>query len=329
MAIGQRPYIYVLASSGLLLLVFLFVVFASKEKYDLRAAPDLLSDLPTFSSIDFFGEEISSSDMLGRLSLVLFIDPRSDEQVLVLQRATKDLNQDEVNILIFLEEENDQIFDIFMEEIEVALGSIILVTDNYKKYKKLFKNLPCCEPYFFFNEKGELTSYGINRNLLDVGNLKSFFYTNGSPKNIEVIKAGVSIDENELIKPLKYILVKERGYDKFLFSMFNGICTGCRSFEIFNRIRKATRTFDSVYSVVILSSEFSSNDVNNLKSRFNVECSVINADLELCEVWEHLSAEYGRDELNNIVFLADRAGKVLRVLNKDDPDDFFLSLKEY
>ena len=88
-------------------------LFISRERNDLAGELELLSSLPTFSSIDNFGEKVESSAMIGRPTLVMFINPRSSEQELTIHRAVEDLSEDEVNILVFLEGEEDGYTNVY------------------------------------------------------------------------------------------------------------------------------------------------------------------------------------------------------------------------
>jgi hypothetical protein len=123
-----------------------------------------------------------------------------------------------------------------MENIRDVLGSITLVTENYQEYKKQFRNLSCCEPYFIFDANGELISYGLNKNLLDRVSLKSYFNKSSFRHYIEIIRAGISIDDNELLKSLKYVFEREGTHNFVLIYMFNDICSGCSSGKILNKV---------------------------------------------------------------------------------------------
>ena len=106
--------------------------------------------------------------------------------------------------------------------------------------------------------------------------------------------------------------------------MFNDICNLCLSGQTINNLKKSYETNkNSSYFLIILSDNFCEDDIINFKQLLKIKFLAIRADVKLACKWNQLMEEFGPSKLNNIVFLTDKKGKIISLMNPRGQDKFF------
>ena len=211
------------------------------------------------------------------------------------------------------------------------MGRFSLITEEYEEFKQLFAIPECCEQFMIFDLEGDLLvneniyieSYKVVRNLLNK-KLKGIDYS-----ITKYLPANSNIRNYKWLEQISAIQ-QSRDEEYYLISMFIEICSGCSSGSIMERLKKThLEKKEFIYHLAFVPKSFTENDINNLKSEFNLRFTIVNADEQFNNKWNQLIEEYGQSNLTNIVFLIDKAGTVLRTMdgNCSCIEEFFSHIK--
>jgi len=295
--------------------------------------------LPEFSSTDIFGKTINTSLLKGKKAFIQFIDPKSESQIEVLKRVCQGFKDEESTITVFIKDSEGHMFERFMDEIRFALGDISIITENYDKYKNIFKVPPCCETFNLFNEKGKLIASDLNRELYYEKDIRIYLNRLVEKKNRVIkkkkffvsnyIKLGENVKNNDFLKPLAKVIEGEEYFDYYVMSMFDNVCTACQTGKLINRLKELHKLDSTyIYFLIILSDNYNENDINNFKTHLKISIPVIRADKQLSNNWNQLMKEFSNIELNNIIFLMDKKGKIIKLMEPDNREEFFSYLSK-
>jgi hypothetical protein len=315
------------------MLVVTFIIITSRVvKPTKEVQGSVPPTFPDFSINDIFGRSFHASDFRGKYIYVQFIDPKHKQQMQQIRSIYNRLyKRDDINILVFVKNEEEQYLAEFLEASNLFIQDIIVVIDNYEKYKTLFRSPTCCETFYLFDDAGNSLISGQDWKL----------HKNKILTRLDGLKKGADFSIRKIIKPddnIKNIgwlsqiidlINQEESHEFYIISMFNEICTSCLTGKILNQLKKSyedNRT--SNYFIVFLSDDFTENDLRNFKKLNNIKCRVIRANKKMATRWRELADEWGKDHLNNIVFKLDETGEIVHVLNLEMPGMFFYHLNE-
>ena len=109
--------------------------------------------------------------------------------------------------------------------------------------------------------------------------------------------------------------------------MFTDVCRDCLSGGLINELKKKSKLYhNSTLFLVILSDDFSTTDMANFKEITKIDIPILKAEGELKKKWNALKKEYGIFQLNNIVFLMNRNGKILNVMERNLWQEYFINV---
>jgi len=282
--------------------------------------------LPEFTAVDIFGNSVSTRDLERKNVFIQFIDPNSESQRKALRKICKNFKNEEFIIVVFVKDSESQVFDRFMDEIRFAIGHIFLITDDYKKYKKIFKASPCCETFSLFDCSGNLILTDLNWKLLinDTMALLRRFNGNKELSLFNYIKSGKNIKDLVGFKYISETIKKERDYNYFLISMFTNICMDCPSGRLIDQLKKSYELLNnSIFYLAVLSSNYEDNDIDNLKTLLKIKFPVVKADDNLLKKWNELTLGAKESKKSNIVFLLNNIGEIIKVIEPNNYKEFF------
>ena len=325
---GSRIRLLIAGVFVLILAALAFYNNQEKVKYTVpnNAATPPLQSLPEFSAVDIFGDKISTANIKGKNVFIQFIDPKSESQNESLKRIYRDFKNEKLIIMVFLKDSNSHIFDRFMDEMRFAFGNITIITEKYEDYKKTFNAPSCCEKFYLFNESGNLIASGLNWRLYTSETLGLFGNMEIRKKFsiLNFIKPGENINNISWFTQVVEIIRKDSKYNNYIISMFNELCNTCLNGQIINNLMKSyEENHGSSYYLIMLSDNFSENDINNFKKFLKIRFPVVIAEESLSAKWYQLAEEFGKSKLNNLVFFINRNGDILSLMDPHNQDDFF------
>ncbi|MFQ6084521.1 MAG: hypothetical protein ACE5WD_14360, partial [Candidatus Aminicenantia bacterium] len=201
---------------------------------------------------------------------------------------------------------------------EINLNDIVVVNNDYDKLKSIFNSPPCCGTYYLFNGSGAVVDTGKNNIGYERG-VKVFLKQ--LIKN-EYFSISDFIMANENIKNISWFnhvakILEKEDNDYFIISLFTSYCGSCKSKLIIDFLKEIyNKNHESVYILVILNGDFYNlDDIKSLQSQSRVNFPIIIADLTLTQKWTSLIHEFREDYLKNIVFIMNKSGKILRILD--------------
>lgn len=301
---------------------------SQKDKYISSNSREQLT-LPDFSTVDIFGNTIDSSNFTGKKTFVQFINPKSESQIESLKRVYQEYKNEDFAIITFIKKVEDHIFHRFMDKIMFASGDIFIITEDYENHKTLFEAPSCCESFMLFGQEGKLIGSGTDQHL-HKKDIRAYFNRLDAGKKFIIsnyIKPGFHISDIDWLGSLARVIERENNYEYFIFSMFNNICTGCPSGTLINKLKEADKSASgSAHFLIILSDDYTENDVNNFKIHLEINFPVLKADEQLMNKWNQLIEEFSKIELNNIIFSVSKEGEILDTIMLNRWNEFFNNL---
>lgn len=295
-----------------------------KRRASLLKKSDLerqFSSFPEFSAVDIFGNIVNPSILKGTNVFVQFINPKLEDQIKLLKNVYFEFKNQALLMVVFTED-----FQKLNEEIGYALTRMFVITDDYEKFKKIFQVPSCCENFYLFDKSGNLVVTDFNWKGYKEG-IKTHLMSLVEKKKFSIyhfIELEKNIRDIDWFEQLWKIIDREKTYNYYLISMFTRVCMNCPSGWIIDSLKELYKlSNNSIYFLIILSDNFSENDVRNFKVNLGIKFSVIKADRKLANKWDHLLEEFRESDLNNIVFLIDKHGQVLSAMQSNYQEEFF------
>jgi hypothetical protein len=102
----------------------------------------------------------------------------------------------------------------------------------------------------------------------------------------------------------------------YIFGYFTSICDGCLTGSVLKLINDFyERDVESFGALLILGSDYTNNDLINLKMSLRIAYEVDIQSPQLSEYANSINSEFGEGTLNNTVIFADSSGRILRVFH--------------
>ena len=328
---GRKVRLIIVGVFVLILAGLAFYNNQEKSKYSVlnNIATPLLQSLPEFSAVDIFGDKISTANLQGKNVFIQFIDLKSDSQIESLKRVCRSFKKDELTIIVFVKDSESHVFGKFMDEIRFAVGDIYIITKNHEQHKRTLNASSCCEDFYLFDNSGNLIVKDSIWRLHEIEaiNVLTKFINNERFSVLKFIKPGQYIKDIDGLNQISEIIENEKEYDYFVISMFTDVCGNCLTGEIINELKKKNDLYhDSIYFLILLSDDFSTADINNLKEIIKIKIPVRRAKGELLGKWKKLREEYGMILVNNIVFLINKDREIVDVMIKNRWQEFFIKM---
>jgi hypothetical protein len=280
-----------------------------------------ISKLPEFSFTNIYGNEINSSALLGKYVFIQFVNPIIIDDLQLIKDIYRDFKKN-ISIIIFIKK-----FDIAEECLSTIIQDITVCEENYDGIKSIFNVPDCCESFYIFDPNGKLIS--ANSNYLGyetaIKPLLLKIFKDKEFTTSRLVIEGKNLREFAWFSHLNTILENEDA-EYYIISLFNSICASCISGQIVEKLKKIHERVNPLfYCLVILSEDFSDNDLANLKSQLDIQFKLMKADNKLNEKWNQLSNEFSSSDLNNILILIDGRGQVIKTAEPkfESIKDFF------
>jgi hypothetical protein len=284
--------------------------------------------LPKFLAKNINGDLIDSSTFHEKYTYIQFArsDNRTDAELIL--RVASDYSA-KMNIVLILDP------SLSNDNLPRGAGYSIILDEDHR-LRELF-NVPTFGFYLIFDPKGRIVESGMNQ----VG------YTRG-PKYILSRNVDGLRFSNEMLIPPKGRTLRDYGWlvqldqkiqnqprNLVLVCLFSSVCEGCPSGEFINHLKEfRSAAADKMDILYLLPLDYTNNDLLGLTSQLSTNFPVEIADPLLGQKWMELISAYGEEAASGIVFVANRNGLLMRVLDLTQSLDHFfdeclrLALKE-
>ena len=306
----------ILIAANLLLAGYITVVRSRQPVTSPVAKPAEKIFLPRVPLFDDRGRTLQSEQLLGTPLFVQFINPDVGPHIDLLSAILKDRPKDDVKILLVTPNAQN-----LRARVPSITDDITVVEKNFKDLRTTFEIPECCEKTIIFDKTGERLDH-------------RFYYQGGafaklhslvdgkpgySPALLQEAIASANSAQVELIR--QRTLTSRSG--KAVIAMFSLIGTFCPSGELLDSLKGHQARLQDVEFLILFPKNFTSNDVQNLKTNLRVSIPVALADPELADVWETFQFRYGESPINGALVAIDRGA--ISVLQGVEQLDSFLA----
>lgn len=294
----------------LLILISALILAEFRRKRELPDKRDVLRAWPNFIAEDVSGREIRGSDYSKGIRYVQFVGLADNNNIDLLE-SVYSLWANRSDIFVVFKN-----YDLAKKQIDGRFPGAVIIHDQDGDLFKLFGSTKYGK-HFVFNRDGEVAFSADNNVRYEKGVKKSLqlVVDNKQFRISEFLQEGKNIRGDPLFRQIPEA-IDRRGCEYLIVSMISSFCESCNSgplIELLKRLDFESTWRDSI--LLILSREHSEADVEVLKSQLHVDFPTIIAGSELDKKWKELGSVYTENDVNNLVFVVDRSGKVTRVLD--------------
>jgi hypothetical protein len=207
----------------------------------------------------------------------------------------------------------------FRNKIRINLNRLITLSRDYKKLKSLFK-APSYGTNYLVNKSGDFIFRGRNFLGYERGVKVSLMHLidNEYFNIMNLVTPNEHINNLEWFRQVSDIINKNKK-KYYIISMFTSICEGCPSFSIIDLMKDLhLKSQQHAYFLSILHNKYNQNDIINLRSQLGIKHPIFIADNALIEKWNYFIKKFRENDLNNIVFILDESGKIIKLLDPGD-----------
>jgi hypothetical protein len=293
---------------GLAIIIFalIFVDFTRKQP----KTANTIAWWPSFETKDVSGGIIRGKDFKKRARYVQFVGAADNNNISLLEDVYR-FWADQVDIFVFIK--NDR---LFRERIKSDFSKAIIIKDDFDDMSRLFKSTKYGKHYLF-GQKGNVIFSAENNLGYDSGVVRFLQYIiNHRQFQIsEFIREKDRLYDRPEFKQISDAVEKMRG-EFLLVGLIYSFCDSCASGPVVDAFRKIhVITRGRADLLLILSREYRRPELDVFRSQLRVEFPVVIADHALSERWEALTNQYSRITLNKIIFVTDREGRIVKILD--------------
>jgi hypothetical protein len=191
------------------------------------------------------------------------------------------------------------------------------------------------------NNSQEISSYSNKKAPTQFPKINRVGYEEGIKSELNRLLRNTSfhisefVRENENLRNVSWLnlcqsLLLEENKEYCVMTFLRSVCAECLSGTLTSELMKLHSDYSPLLSVLsIVPSDFSYNDIENLKNFLSIGFRVERADKPLSEKWNSLIFQFRESDLTNIVFQVDKNGTIIRVAPNDPRHlkDFFIFTK--
>lgn len=285
--------------------------------------------LPPIKEFTFDGKTIDTKSFKGELVYVQFINPKSQDQIDLLKKVYNDFIKD--NLLVSLVFVNN--LRIFLNNFGEVPDNLYVIDQNYSTYKSLFSVPLCCEACFLFNKDSKLLFkfsefYNYEKHVKPL--IISILH------NRDLTLSPQSHFEGHFIFEFPWLFrfvddIELASYRFSIISFHPDVCTSCPSGMIIKYLNQLNNKNTDIYVASIVSSDFTDNDIENLKDHLHINYDLFRDDGYLSEQLNEIFLKYGNPYMGNVIFIIDNSGIILKTFCCDQfyIEKFIKYMKDY
>lgn len=297
---------------GFAILIVVLVIVLAKRTALLKAP--IIESLPKFDVTDDLGRPIGSASIKNKFVYIQFLANKNDLEI--LKGLYNDWQGEKVAILAVGDKETAGAFDAVLND-----SAFHLITKEKDRILSAFSNLTAGS-YFIYDLSGRLAARGKSDDNIELEANKALrrIVKNEYFRISELLGPGGNSLRSEWFSQV-IDFMKRENKNQYLIAMFNGICQGCNSGSVVRLLNDVHREKkDRIGVLCLVDGSFTERDIRTLKSQLGIEYATLTANTSLSEKWKGLANKYSPAELNEIVFVVDSEGRVLRTMDPNCGD---------
>jgi hypothetical protein len=289
--------------------IFLFVMKAVTTRESNYGS--IGSTIPRFKFADISDREYDLGAFSGKNIYIQFLDPSLETDLVLAENVWRTWHDYNLTMIIFPKNINSEI-----TRLAAALdGFLVAKPINFLKIKRLLKSPSCCEQFYIYDLNHKLFAKGYSV----IG------YESTAKKYLQRLLENKSFNINVFIKKDKTVaeinwlhqisrLIDLNKKKIYVVGLFSNVCNNCLSGNLLKRLNALDRENQYVCVFSILKKSYSESDINNLKDNLKIGFPVYLADDKLDNKWNKLMHSFSETELNNIIIVADKDGRIDKIL---------------
>lgn len=311
----QKTLHKLIACISILLLAFIIIHLrrrSGQSRY-LYDPLSMIKTLPKFNTVDIDGNQVRSSYLQGRNIYIQFVDQEYLDDIELFSAVYHNWRDENIRFLAITNN-----IENFKEKIASNDRDIVVVNRDYEDLKRKFVSPFGSSTHYIVDENGNIFSYGKNSDGYEKGPkvfLKQLI------KN-EYFSISDFIKVNENVKEISWLeqvedILRNNKKDYYIVSLFTKICDTCSGgLSIGVLKKKYSERKDTIYIIGLLHNSYSEDDLSILKSQLEINFDMSRADNILSEKWDSLISQFREDDLTDIVFIMDKSGRILKVMDR-------------
>lgn len=279
----------------------------SKENPRVDHVKGLHIGIPTFETVDYLGRSITDSTYRGKDVYFQFINPASTDDIDLFMQVYDNFKSESINLVIFTATPS-----ILQKSLKIKDKKVFIAGKNFHQIQQAFRIPANTGSFFLFDSDGNKLAEGNSGHGYENGPKLALnkLIWNETFDISEFIRLDDSLDQMEWFGQLGRIIESENK-EVFLFFLSVRLCDQCGGGAIINRLRRLNATYGDAVGIYAVSfTQYSTFDIEALKSQAEISFPLINANTELYDTWDMLIQRFNRKCLDNIVFVTDKSGKV-------------------
>lgn len=317
MSLRTRFIVVFLIAANLFLAGYIVVVRSRQPVTPPDARTTEKKLLPRIQLFDDRGQNFQSDQLLGTPLFVQFVDPDIRQQTDLVSAILNDRPKHPVKILLVTPNAQN-----LRARVPSITDDIIVVEKHYKQLRTDFEIPECCEKILLFDKAGTRLD---DRFYYQGGALtKLHSVVDGKPGYTPALlqEAIASANSAQVETIRQRTLTSPSG--KAVIALFSRMGTFCPTGEVLDSLKGHQAKFQDVELLILFPKNFTSNDVQNLKTNLKLSIPVAIADPELANVWESFLLRYGELPINGALVAIDR-GAVSVLQGVEQLDSFLVN----
>lgn len=310
----MKKHLKLLLACIIILAVFLYI----KHKRNIQSPFFRIEEIkkfPDISFVDIFNNKFNTESLSGQIIYLQFFDPRDPDDLDLLDKIYSNWHSENLKIIIITK----NLRNLRKKFINSKYKNII-ITKEYSILKKAFKSPRYQNTYYIFDKAGRLKNWGRNSIGYERGPkiyLKQLI--KGEFFKIEDFIPGKNIFDIPWFQNLMMNIQEKNSHENnfLLIGLFTSFCNSCLSGILIEKMRELARLNNIKVFGILNSDYYQEDDLIAIKSQSGVEFPLYISDEHLRQKWSGYIEEFREDELNNIIIVLEKTGKILKIFHKN------------
>jgi hypothetical protein len=260
-----------------------------------------LGTLPLFVTEDIFGNSVDSRKLQTNPLLVLFLDPKNTEELSFFRSSYENVFADGMNIIVFVKN-----VDGFWREVQNKKTELIVVDDSGNTFRRIFGASECCGSYYFFEKAGKLKASGLlvedyYRNLRS--SLEEITKSNRCDLSLVINRKSILGDESLIGFLRERLDMTTKG---LILAAFFDLWISCESGAVLDNLRFLCEGLNDVKKVMLISNNFTTNDIRNILDVLPGEWEVMKASSQTESYWREMIYKCGKKRYEALAVWLDK-----------------------